>query len=120
MTDVPTDCLDAFIYGTEKGVPVTIYFDAEGYRYYVVVNEFICYVIKEAGEDEYTDTLYRIGINREELAKELINDIESYFEDWVRWESYKDFDEKELEIVRESLEMRLDYLKALVRQFGDV
>lgn len=50
------------------------------------------------------------------MAKELINDIESYFEDWVRWESYKDFDEKGLEIVRESLEMRLDYLKALVRQ----
>lgn len=64
MTDVSTDCLDAFIYGTEKGVPVTIYFDAEGYGYYVVVDEFICYVIKEAGEDEHTDTLYRIEINR--------------------------------------------------------
>jgi len=85
LTDVPNDCLDSFIYGLKNNVPIAIYFDAEGYDYHLVSSWNSSYIIM----DKINATI-TIDKNIEELAKELIDDIENNFEDWLNWECYDD------------------------------
>jgi len=91
LTDVPMDLLNQFINCLETKQEVKIEFDAEGWEHSLIVNHM--------NSKQIIFYEKNIEINSEknifDLSKELIFDIESYFEDWIIWTPEIEFDEKE-------------------------
>lgn len=110
LTDVPNDCLDAFIYARENGFPAVVYFDAEGYEYYLIASYFESFITIEKDELK----TYRFDLGLVDLAKELIDDIEQNIDEWADWQCYKEYDENQLKINKRKLEQKIRRLKQLI------
>jgi len=82
LTNIPQDCIDAFIYGLKNHKPITIFFDAEGYEFYLVSDYYSSYIILD---DEET-TVYYINKGIKEIAKKFVHDIERNYEAWQLWD----------------------------------
>jgi len=108
LTDIPIDCLDAFIYSLENNSPIAIYFDAEGWDYHLVSSYYESYIVVSKDKTD----LFLIDGNIRDLAKELINDIEMYFDDWVNWEH--PFDKNEFIERKNIINDKLTILKSLI------
>lgn len=111
LTDVPFDCLDSFIYGIKNNKPICIYFDAEGWDYYLVSNWYNSWIILNKEETE----LCPIKENIRQLGKMLAENIELYFNEWLEWDYFDDEVERndrrivlttKLKILKSLLEMR--------------
>ena len=96
LTDIPNDCLDAFIYALKTNNPAIIFFDAEGYDFHLISSYYRSYIIVDK-EDNNVDT-YVIEKGIIELAKELVNDIQRGYDDWLNWDCD---DEEYAEVNRE-------------------
>jgi len=84
IDDVPFMLLEAMEESCRCNKPVSVKFDAEGWWYLIIFDDFWTYIIEEADETK----LYRIEIDRDELAKELIADIRKYIDYWTEWDGY--------------------------------
>jgi len=109
LTDIPNDCLDAFIYALEKNKPAVIFFDAEGWDFHLVTTHYQSYVIVDKDEAK----VYVIEKDIKELAKELYNDINDNFEDWLEWDMYDTVEEREQNKL--GLEYKLSQLNNLIQ-----
>ena len=89
MEDVPVDLLQAFIGWHDKGSGCA-WIDEEGTEFTLVLTPYSAYVIVERGGVELID-LSELKI--EEIEKELIDDIESDFEGWVKFMPSDDIDD---------------------------
>jgi len=103
LTDIPNDCLDAFIHALQTNNPAIMYFDAEGFDYHLISSFYRSYIIKDK-EDNKVD-IHVIEKDILELAKELVDDIQRDFDDWLNWESYDDGEYAEVnrEVFKEKL-----------------
>ena len=103
LTDIPNDCLDAFIHALQTNNPAIMYFDAEGFDYHLISSFYRSYIIKDK-EDNKVD-IHVIEKDILELAKELVDDIQRDFDDWLNWESYDDgeYSEVNREVFKEKL-----------------
>lgn len=110
LTDIPNDCLDAFIFAREKGVPAVMYFDAEGYDYHLIASYFGTYIIIEKDEIK----TYHFDKTFADLAKELINDIEQNIDEWANWQSDNQYNSRELKRNKRILEQKVGRLKQLL------
>ena len=104
LTDIPNDCLDAFIYALQTNNPAVIFFDAEGFDFHLVSSYYESYVI--IGSDN--TKIYTFEKNIKELAEELVNDIQRDFNDWLNWECYDDGEYAEVN--REKFKEKLSLL----------
>lgn len=117
LTDVPMDCLIAFINALEYYIPASVFFDEEGSEFTLVVGFNGVYVISEREETRL------ISVDRRflDIARELVKDIEDNLEDWVLWDIdcyYSEEDDEEyktfLDERRSILTERLSKLKELI------
>ena len=83
LTDVPIDLLDAFISYYTNGYGVVV-FDQEGSYFTLVLTayNFGIYIIEESDKAILHDFSIDKNITVNDLAKELINDIEKDLEGW--------------------------------------
>lgn len=91
LDDIPMMFLDGLI--NHRYDCFCLKFDAEGWDYFIVIDDYRIYVIDydhETGEEK----LYNIDSDKDELAKEVIADIESDIEGWAYWFGYYDEEEK--------------------------
>ena len=83
LDDVPYRLLEAVDYTNRCGRPSSVKFDAEGWEYIIVFDQFethiICYNFK--GEYNY----YTIEINLKDLIRELLADIRRDLKAWSEW-----------------------------------
>ena len=105
LTDIPNDCLDAFIHALHNNVPAAIYFDAEGWDFHLVSSYYQSYIIV----DKDNITVYEVKKNILEIAKELYEDIKKNFDDWLNWD-YGDTTEEERKENKEKLTKKLNQL----------
>ncbi len=114
LTNVPLDALDAFINSYNRWQPATIKFDAEGWEYIVVIDDYYTYIIDypHDGNFDASPVLTIVEIKKDDLAKELINDIQSNFYEWVSW-SFDDDPEERIEY-QNLLNNKLRTLKEIV------
>jgi len=108
LTDILNDCLDAFIYGHEKCMPISIYFDAEGYDFHLISSYYKSYIILTKEE---TPKLFVIEKDYTDLAWEIINDLEENICEWANWECYK---ENNIEEEKEKLLQKIEALKKVL------
>ena len=107
LTDVPIDLLDAFIDYYTRGYGVVV-FDEEGSYFTLVLTRYNqgVFVIEERD----VVALSSFGImNPDDLAKELINDIEN---DLMRWSVEFTFDD--IEKHRHEISQKIAKLKQLI------
>ena len=104
IREVPDDCLDAFILGLKNRLPVVIEFDAEGWEFTLVSKYYSTFIIVEAEDTK----LIEINKTNMELAREIINDIESNIELWSKWSSFveEDCDKKKDELLAKLNELK--------------
>lgn len=91
LTDIPYDALQACIHSIKNNAPLTLYIDEEGTTDFIVSYYNSTYVIRESDEIEY----YSCNKDFRELIKEIIEDIERDFSEWIIEFTYLD-DEEEL------------------------
>ena len=106
LTDIPNDCLDAFIHALQTNNPAIIYFDAEGWDFHLVSSYYRSYIVVDK-EDNKVDT-YVIEKGIIKLAKELVNDIQTDFDAWLKWECCDDngeYAKVNREVFREKLSL---------------
>ena len=82
LTDVPFDFLDAMIASYKRrNTPFCVRCDAEGFEYSIVCNEGCDCQINIKSRPP----ILIQGVCKRELAKEIIDDIESSIDDWATW-----------------------------------
>lgn len=108
LTNVPEDCLDALAYGIENRKPVAVWFDAEGWEYTITFTYDETYIVRQ--DDEAKHELFVIDKSIEQIAKEVISDIERDYDAWLKWD---------LDLYMESkveIPEKLKKLKSLVKE----
>ena len=110
---LPEDCVHAFIQYLKNNESVELFFDEEGSDFTLFVeNEKVRIV---ANNYEGFTEEYNFDITGIELAKELAEDIEMYFEEWVTWPpDYGFFEEDEQEEQQKFYDARYKELKELL------
>lgn len=113
LNDVPFNCLDAFIsYFTKSNCinSIAICFDEEGSDFILVCDYYDTYIIINRNKQKLKHVK---DINIQQLAIELLEDLERDFDAWVNWLCY---DEPEKDRADE-LRLRIEKLKQLVKEF---
>lgn len=90
LTDVPVDLLDAFLDYYYKGMGMA-WFDEEGTEFTFIITPYSLFVIEEKGKPILHDFS---EMKIENLARELISDIENDLEGWVEFTTEEDHEEK--------------------------
>jgi len=123
LTNVPIDILDALINSYRKYKPAVIKFDAEGWEYIVVIDDYRVHIIdyKYRNDDEYLNSdddeqvLTTIVRSKDDIAKEVISDIERDYDKWLNW-MYFDT-EKDIAEQKVRLDSKLNALKKWVSKY---
>ena len=112
LTDVPVDLLDAFIDYYTRGYGVAV-FDEEGSYFTLLLTRYNwgIFIIEETNDS----ILYDFSdMNSDNLAKELISDIENDLTGWVV-EFVVDDDQEEITQHRNEIRQRIAKLKTLIK-----
>lgn len=122
LTDVPLDILDALIHSYQTGLPAAVKFDAEGWDYIIVIDNYETYIIDYpyrtdeeymASEDD-KQVLSTVEIFKDDLAKEFLKDVESDWDAWVNWMFYDDVET--IQKRKSQMEDKTKMLKSLMEK----
>lgn len=111
LTDIPYDALQACIYSIKNNAPFTLYIDEEGITDFIVSYYNATYIIRENDEIEY----YSCDKDFRELIKEIIEDIERDFSEWIIEFTYLDEEEEQYKKWVKQLEGLLKNAKELIK-----
>jgi hypothetical protein len=117
LTEVPLDCLDNMIFALENYSDFITSFDAEGWMYKVIADEYRTYVIVERDKPELL-----IFDNKDifDLANEIVDDISKDIDEWSRWSCSIDIDDdgnliqSQVEDYKNTLLEKIDTLKKVI------
>ena len=106
LTDVIYDVLEALIQVLERKGPASVYFDAEGWEWYIVFTWYETFIIDYPyrTDEEYMNSvddkpeLTVIDMRIEDIAKEVIKDFEKDYNEWVHWLPWNESKEREKEL----------------------
>lgn len=106
LTDVIYDVLEALIHVLEREGPAAVYFDAEGWDWYMLITWYETYIIDYPYRtEEYIrygpydkQKLTVIDIRCEDIAKEVINDFEKDYIEWISWNPEGESEERTIEL----------------------
>ena len=106
IQDVPVMVLDASIYALQAEKPLELWFDEEGSSFTLTADAETKIVAEEEGEMGTEE--YHILYSKLDIIREIKNDIEKYFSQWVMFTEEFDFfddadEEQTLYIRREKL-----------------
>lgn len=110
LTDVPVDLLDAFIDYHEKGMGMA-WFDEEGTEFTLVINPYSLFIIEERSKHPVLYDFSEMRIDN--LAKELIDDIEKDLTGWSV-EFVVNDDPEEIKLHREDIREKLIKLRNII------
>ena len=113
LTDVIDDILEALIHVLDTGMPSAVYFDAEGWEWYIVFTWYETFIIDYPyrTDEEYMNSvddkpeLTVIDRRCEDIAKEVLNDFKKDYGEWMHWLPFRSYKlrEKELNLKAEKL-----------------
>lgn len=117
LSNIHLDLLNSLINSySEWYQPACVRYDAEGWEGVIVIDDYWTYIISEdtdsENEEEVKSEVLTIEINRDDLAKELIEDIEQNFTEWCNWQYWQD--EEDMLIQKEELSISLNKLKNII------
>lgn len=114
LTDVPVDCLDAFIGLLKDNISASVFFDEEGSDFTLEVSKDEVYIIV----DRDSVSKVALSISYIPVIQEFIKDMETYLNDWAIWNIVDNWDgsyeSKEFKDSKANLEVKLKELKKLL------
>lgn len=116
IQDVPVEVMDACIRALRDGVPVELYFDEEGSEFTLTADE----TVKIVAQGYYGPEEYEVKLSKLELIREILGDMEKFFEDWVEWsEEYAYFEDHEKEAKQAFYDERVILLQGLLAELRE-
>ncbi|MGN1230763.1 MAG: hypothetical protein ACI4TP_02585 [Anaerotignum sp.] len=113
IQDVPVEVMDACIRALRDDVPVELHFDEEGSAFTLTADE----TVKIVAQGYYGPEEYEVKLTKVELAQEILEDMEKFFEDWVEWpEEYAYFEDGEKEAKQAFYDERVILLNGLLAE----
>ena len=113
IQDVPVEVMEASISALKKNEPLKLHFDEEGSEFTLTADE----MTKIVAQGYYGPEEYEVKRTKLELIKEICEDMEEYFHDWVEFnEDYAYFEDDEAEQKQAFYEEREIVLKALLEE----
>lgn len=87
LTDVPIDILQSLIAAYNHHIPAAIKFDAEGWEWILIIDDFDIHIITDDGDYEEQFTYCNYEIDRSDFTQKVISDILRDIDDWAAWSS---------------------------------
>ena len=113
IQDVPVEVMEASIAALKNDVPLELHFDEEGSEFTLFADE----KTKIVAQGYYGPETYEVKRTKMELIREICEDMEEYFHDWVEFnEDYAYFEDDEEEQKQAFYEEREIVLKALLEE----
>jgi len=113
IQDVPVEVMEASIAALKKKEPLKLHFDEEGSEFTLTADENT----KIVAQGYYGPETYEVKRTKTELIREIFEDMEEYFTDWVEFsEEYAYFEDDEAEQKQAFYEEREIVLKALLNE----
>ena len=111
IQDVPVEVMEASISALKKNAPLELHFDEEGSEFTLTADEMTMII----AQGYYGPETYEVKRTKQELIREICEDMEKYFHDWVEFnEDYAYFEDEEAEQKQAFYEEREIVLKALL------
>ena len=111
IQDVPVEVMEASISALKNNEPLKLHFDEEGSEFSLTADE----MTKIVAQGYYGPETYEVKRTKLELIREICEDMEEYFHDWVEFnEEYAYFEDDEEEQKQAFYEEREIVLKALL------
>lgn len=110
LTDIPCDALRACINSIKNNSPFILYIDEEGITDLIVSYYNSTYIIREKDEIEY----YSCDKDFRKLIKEIVEDIDRDFPEWITEFTYLDNEEEKYKEWVKQLEELLKSAKELI------
>jgi len=110
LTDVPNELLDALIELYERHIPTCVYFDAEGWDWYILFHTYQTFIISKCNKLK----VYNEG---KSIHKQILNDIKNNINAWSEWDILEITDEgykSQQNINRDELNIKINKLESLM------
>lgn len=111
IRDVPNEVLDGMIHSYKTDNPFCVYFDAEGDDFTVVSDWYETSII-------HNETLKQYEITRDDLAREIIEDIEADIEGWATWTLDENDSDRKKDVYRDLMMSKVNDLKCRLMEYG--
>lgn len=112
LVDIPFDWLRACMNGLKFNIPISLFIEEEVRCSYINSYYYITHIIIE--DDEGSTTLQsHQKTDFLDITFMLINDINRYYEDWVKWYSFEN-SEKDFKRRRKELRQLIDKTEELL------
>ena len=113
IQDVPVEVMEASISALKNNEPLKLHFDEEGSEFSLTADE----MTKIVAQGYYGPETYEVKRTKLELIREICEDMEEYFHDWVEFnEEYAYFEDDEEEQKQAFYDEREIVLKALLEE----
>ena len=113
IQDVPVEVMEASISALKKNEPLKLHFDEEGSEFTLTADADT----KIVAQGYYGPETYEVKMTKTELIREICEDMEEYFHDWVEFsEEYAYFEDDEEEQKQAFYDERVIVLKALLEE----
>lgn len=117
IQDVPVEVMEASIAALKKDIPLKLHFDEEGSEFMLTADADT----KIVAQGYYGPEEYEVKMTKIELIREICEDMEEYFHDWVEFnEDYAYFEDDEAEQKQAFYEEREIVLKALLKELKEL
>ena len=117
IQDVPVEVMEASISALKKNEPLKLHFDEEGSEFTLTADTDT----KIVAQGYYGPEEYEVKRTKLELIREICEDMEEYFHDWVEFnEEYAYFEDDEEEQKQAFYEEREIVLKALLNELKEL
>lgn len=116
IQDVPVEVMEASISALKNDGPLELHFDEEGSEFTLTADE----AIKIVAQGYYGPETYDVKLSKLELIREILEDMEAYFKDWVEFsEEYAYFEDDEAEQKQAFYDERVIVLNALLDELKE-
>ena len=117
IQDVPVEVMEASISALKNNAPLELHFDEEGSEFTLTADENTMIV----AQGFYGPETYEVKRTKMELIREICEDMEEYFVDWVEFnEDYAYFEDEEAEQKQAFFEERQIVLQALLKELKEL
>lgn len=120
LTDIHLDFLNSLINSYKNYTVASVKYDAEGWEGIIVIDDYSTYIIKYEDKSGKPYVL-EIEIDKDDVSKELIKDIEDNLEEWCTWDILgvdEEQDKKQIKKNKKIILKLISELKKVINEYN--
>ena len=120
LTNIHLDFLNSLINSYKNYTVASVKYDAEGWEGIIVIDDYSTYIIKYEDKSGKPYVL-EIEIDKDDVSKELIKDIEDNLEEWCAWDISgvdEEQDKKQIKKNKKIILKLISELKKVINEYN--